>query len=72
MPITLDIAEKNLEKWLEAENALSHIGSYNIGERSLTYRNLKEVREAIDYWQAKVNSLSRGSSLKIHRAIPHR
>lgn len=72
MSITLDIAKKNLEKWLEAENALSHIGSYNIGERTLTYRNLKEVREAIDYWQAKVNSISRGSSLKIHRAIPHR
>lgn len=70
MSITLEIAEKNLQKWLEAESKLCHIGTYQIGERTLTYRNLKEVRESIDYWQAKVNSLLRGGSFKISRAIP--
>ena len=68
--ITLEIAEKNLQKWLEAESKLCHIGTYQIGERTLTYRNLKEVRESIDYWQAKVNSIRRGGSFKISRAIP--
>lgn len=72
MPITLEIAEKRLSEWLEVEAALNHVGSYQIGERTLTYRNLKEVRESIDYWQAKVNSIRRGGSFKIHRAIPHR
>lgn len=72
MPITLDIAKKKLEKWLEIEDALYHVGSYQVGERTLTYRNLKEVRESIDYWQTKVNALERGGSFKIHRAIPHR
>ena len=70
MPITLEIAEKRLNMWLEAEEALNHIGSYQIGERTLTYRNLKEVRESIDYWQSKVNSLKRGGAFKIHRAVP--
>ena len=70
MSITLEIAEKNLQKWLEAESKLCHIGTYQIGERTLTYRNLKEVRESIDYWQYKVNSLKRGGSFKISRAIP--
>lgn len=72
MPITVEIAEKNLQKWLDAEAALCHIGSYQVGERNLTYRNLKEVRESIDYWQSKVNALKRGGAFKIHRAIPHR
>ncbi len=72
MPITLEIAEKNLQKWLEAESKLCHIGTYQIGERTLTYRDLKEVRESIDYWQAKVNSIRRGGAFKIHRAVPHR
>lgn len=70
MPITLEVAEKRLSKWLEAEAALNHVGSYQIGERTLTYRNLKEVRESIDYWQSKVNSIRRGGSFKISRAIP--
>ena len=70
MPITLEIAEKRLSEWLDAEAALNHVGSYQIGERTLTYRNLKEVRESIDYWQSKVNSLKRGGSFKISRAIP--
>ncbi len=70
MPITLEIAEKRLNEWLDAEAALNHVGSYQIGERTLTYRNLKEVRESIDYWQSKVNSIRRGGSFKISRAIP--
>lgn len=70
MPITLEIAEKRLSEWLDAEAALNQVGSYQIGERTLTYRNLKEVRESIDYWQSKVNSIRRGGSFKIHRAIP--
>lgn len=70
MSIDLALAEKRLNEWLEAEAALNHVGSYQIGERTLTYRDLKEVRESIDYWQSKVNSLKRGGSFKISRAIP--
>lgn len=72
MSIALKIAEKRLNEWLEAEAALNHVGSYQIGECTLTYRDLKEVRESIDYWQSKVNSLKRGGAFKIHRAVPHR
>ena len=51
MSIALELAEKRLSEWLEVESKLCHIGTYQIGERTLTYRNLKEVRESIDYWQ---------------------
>lgn len=70
MSIALELAEKRLSEWLDAEAALNHVGSYQIGERTLTYRDLKEVRESIDYWQSKVNSIRRGGSFKISRAIP--
>lgn len=72
MSITLEIAEKNLQKWLEAESKLCHIGTYQIGERTLTYRNLKEVRESIDYWQSKVNCFTPiffSCHSKIHKSI---
>lgn len=44
MSIALELAEKRLSEWLDAEAALNHVSTYQIGERTLTYRNLKEVR----------------------------
>ena len=70
MSITLEIAKKQLEKWLEVESKLSHVGSYTMGESTLTYRNIKEVRESIDYWQSKVNQLTNGGGMKVYRGIP--
>lgn len=70
MSITLEIAERNLQKWLDVEMQLSAAGSYTVGSRTLTYRNLKEVRESIEYWQMQVNKLKRNGSFKTYRAIP--
>ena len=68
--ITLEIAQKHLQAWLEAEYAVAVAGqSYTIGSRSLTRANLAEIRDAITFWQAKVNELDSGGR-KIRRAVP--
>lgn len=65
--ITLEIAERKLEMWLEAEDAVATGQSYTIGSRSLTRASLAEIRNQIDYWQTKVNSLKSGGGIRLTR-----
>lgn len=58
--ITLAQAEAKLTLWMDAEDAVANSQSYSISGRSLTRANLKEIRETIDYWEKKVQRLSRG------------
>ena len=58
--ITLAQAEAKLATWLAAEDLVAAGQSYSIGTRSLTRANLKEIRETIDYWEGKVQRLTRG------------
>ncbi|MFK5951775.1 MAG: DUF6148 family protein [Desulfobacterium sp.] len=58
--ITLSQAEAKLTTWMAAEDAVATSQAYSIGARQLTRANLKEIRETIDYWEQKVNRLSRG------------
>lgn len=51
--ITLEIAQKHLDAWLEAELTVTTGQSYTIGSRVLTRANLTEIRNAIDYWNKK-------------------
>ena len=46
--ITLEIAKKHLDAWLEAELEVTTHQSYTIGSRSLTKANLSEIREVTD------------------------
>lgn len=55
--ITLTIAKKHLESWLEAELSVTNGQSYAIGSRNLTRANLSEIRNEIEYWQNKVTTL---------------
>ena len=55
--ITLEIAQKHLDAWLEAEMQVTNAQSYTIGSRTLTKANLTEIRNAIEYWQQKVTIL---------------
>ena len=48
--ITLEIAQKHLDAWLEAELEVTTHQSYTIGSRSLTTANLSEIRKQIEYW----------------------
>ena len=46
--ITLEVAKKHLEMWLEAESEVAINQSYTIGGKSFTRANLAEIRKQIE------------------------
>lgn len=58
--ITLAQAEAQLTTWLAASTAVASGQAYTMGERSLTRANASEIRKAIEFWDGKVQELSRG------------
>lgn len=72
--ITLKIAEKHLNAWLEAELQVTTNQSYTIGSRSLTRADLSDIREQITFWEGKVaqlkNHQQRGGRNRIIRIVP--
>jgi len=52
--ITVKIAQEHLNGWLEAEARLMTAQSYQLGTRSLTRADLKQVRAEIEYWSEKL------------------
>lgn len=72
--ITLETAKKHLEAWLEAEMTVTTGQSYTIGSRTLTRANLTEIRNAIDYWNGKVNQMENvertGGRNRVRRVVP--
>ncbi len=71
--ITLETAQKHLDAWLEAEMTVTTGQSYTIGSRNLTRANLTEIRNAIEYWNGKVQTLEnlqkRGGRNRIKRGV---
>ena len=49
------LCEAKLKTWLEAEEAIATGQSYQIGTRMLTRADLKQVREQMEYWAARLN-----------------
>lgn len=74
MGITIEIAEKHLEQWLEADEKVAAGQSYTMGSRSLTRADAKEISNKIDYWASKVAELEnvqkRGGRNKMSRFVP--
>ncbi len=72
--ITLETAKKHLDAWLEAEMTVTTGQSYTIGSRTLTRANLTEIRNAIEYWNGKVNQMENvkrtGGRNRVRRVIP--
>lgn len=60
--ITLAQAEAKLATWMEADERVATGQSYSIGGRSLSRVDAAEIRERIDYWDAKVKQLSASAS----------
>jgi hypothetical protein len=58
--ITLAQAEAKLALWMAADDAVANGQQYAIGDRQLTRAHSAEIRNNIDYWEAKVRRLSRG------------
>ncbi len=59
--ITLAQAETQLAAWLAASTAVASNQSYSIGGRSLSRANAGEIMEQINFWEARVQRLSRPS-----------
>ncbi len=60
--ITLAQAEAQLSTWISASTAVASGQSYAIGTRQLTRVDAAEIREQLQFWDAKVKELSRGTS----------
>lgn len=69
--ITLEQAEAKLATWMEAEDAVASGQSYTIKDRSLSRADLSVIRETIDYWNTKVQMLSRGGK-RVRQIVPVR
>lgn len=69
--ITLEVAQKHLEDWMEAELEITTHQSYRLGNETLTMADLDAVRRNIDYWNAKVTALKRGGRTRFYRAVPN-
>jgi hypothetical protein len=67
--ITLAEATAKLTEWMNADTAVAQGQSYDIGGRSLTRANAREIRENIQFWNNMVKSLDRGG-IKITGATP--
>jgi len=67
--ITLTQAEAQLAVWLAASTAVASGQSYSIAGRSLTRANAAEIRKNIEFWDGKVNKLTRGG-LSIRGGTP--
>ena len=60
--ITLAQAEAQLATWLAADTAVASGQAYSIAGRTLTRSNAREIRENIEYWDRKAQSLSRAAT----------
>lgn len=68
--ITLAQAETHLAAWLAADEAVAAGQAYTIGNRTLTRADAREIRENVDYWDAKVKQLSQGGGIRAIGATP--
>jgi hypothetical protein len=69
--ITLAQAEAKLTLWMDANDAVASGQQYTIGSRSLSRVNAEEIREQIQFWDAKVKELSRGTTgMRIRGGTP--
>jgi len=67
--ITQAQAEAKLAEWLAADTAVASGQSYTISGRTLTRANAKEIRENIEFWDRKVQRLSRGG-IRVTEGVP--
>lgn len=77
--ITLEQAQAQLDKWLEASLKVAENQSYRLesGEsiRWLTRADAAEIRQQIDFWSAKVRALTpsgAGGRRRVHYVVPTR
>jgi hypothetical protein len=74
MAFTIEIAQKHLDAWLEAELAVINGQSYTIGSRTLNRASLADIRAQIQYWSNEVakakNTLKYKGRNRVMRVVP--
>lgn len=60
--ITLAQAQVKLALWMEADERVAAGQSYTIAGRSLTRVNASEIRDSINFWEAKVRQIESASA----------
>ena len=60
MSWTLSEAQRYLQNWVEAEQAVATGQSYRIGSRELKRADLNHIAERISFWRAEVARLESG------------
>ena len=69
--ITLTQAEEQLALWIAANTAVASGQEYTIGSRSLSRVDAAEIREQLQFWDAKVKELTRGTTgMRIRGGTP--
>ena len=49
-----ELCQQKLNTWLAAEESVATGQSYQIGSRTLTRADLKQIREEMEYWAGKL------------------
>ena len=49
-----ELCQQKVNTWLAAEEAVATGQSYQIGSRSLSRADLKQIREELEYWAGKL------------------
>lgn len=60
--ITLEIAQAQLQRWLDADSAVAQSQSYTIDDRTLTRAQAGEITAKIEWWSRQVQTLSARAS----------
>lgn len=64
--ITAEVASARLQQYLDAEEKVLAGQAFKFADgRELTRADLKEIREGLDYWSAKVDQLN-----PVQRVLP--
>ncbi|WP_175796340.1 DUF6148 family protein [Burkholderia anthina] len=70
--ITLEQAQQQLDTWLAASMAVAKNQSYELEGRKYTRANLAEIQASINFWDAKVKSLTptRRRGARVRYVVP--
>lgn len=72
--ITLEQAQSNLTSWLAASAAVASAQEYEIdtgsGRRKLRRADAAEIRQQINFWDAKVKQLTPSARRRISYVVP--
>ena len=69
-----ELCKKKLAIWMDAEDRVATGQRYQIGDRSLTRADLRQIREQMEYWAGKLKEAEaeekRGGRNRMFRAVP--